>query len=138
MASTIPNERTLRKITIAALIPAFPLLVASGVMSERATGGVYYHGYYNYRSGPTLIYFGLLPVFFSAITSIIYLQSKHDPLDKRPRWHAPLWFLIDAFLAAGNLAVLIPVWMIDPPSLGAHGDWVMLETYATVFLLAEM
>lgn len=135
MASPIPHERTLRKFTIATLLPAFPLLVASGAMSAKSQGWGPWGGYY---VGPTIIYFGLIPTFFSAITSALNLKTTPDLFDKRPAWHTGLWFLIDAFLACANLAVLIPVWIFDPPAMYNHANWMMLETYTTVFLMANM
>ncbi|KAF9739046.1 cytochrome p450, partial [Paraphaeosphaeria minitans] len=87
---------------------------------------------------PTVIYFGLLPTFFSAITSVISLKTKHDPLAKRAPWVTGLWVLNDLFLALANLAILIPVWISEPAAMGRHGDWMMLETYATVFLMSNM
>ncbi|OAF98458.1 uncharacterized protein CC84DRAFT_608754 [Paraphaeosphaeria sporulosa] len=127
MESTIPNERRLRQITVATLLPAFPLIVASGAM-------------YNYMYGwnLTVIYFGLIPTFFSAITSVIALKAKHDPLAKRAPWVTGLWVLNDLFLALANLAILIPVWITDPVLMRCHANWMMLETYATVFLMSNM
>ncbi|KAK7185168.1 hypothetical protein DPSP01_000812 [Paraphaeosphaeria sporulosa] len=137
MASTIPNERRLRQITVATLLPAFPLLIASGAM----VGKENYNNYnwnWNQHLYPTVIYFGLLPTFLSAITSGIALQAKHDPLAKRAPWVTGLWVLNDLVLALGNLAILIPIWISEPAAMGGHGDWMMLETYATVFLMSNM
>ena len=128
MASAITYERTLRKITIATLLPAFSLLVASGVTNS----------HYYYHANPTIIFFGLIPTFFSAITSALALNTKHDPLDKRPQWCTFLWFAIDTFLALANLVVLIFVWAFDTALMRGYSDWMMLETYATVFLMSNM
>jgi len=87
---------------------------------------------------PIIILFGLIPVFISAITSIISLNSKHDPLRKRPLWSAGLWFLIDAVIAIASFAVLIPLWVFEPDNLSHSASWMMLETYASVFLLSDM
>ncbi|KAF1967222.1 hypothetical protein BU23DRAFT_603030 [Bimuria novae-zelandiae CBS 107.79] len=133
MASPIPNERTLRKITIANLLPAFPLLIAAGVMSHKSADW-----WYNYHAEPTIIFFGLVPTFFSAITSTLFLKTTHDPLDKRPYWRAGLWFLLDAFLALANCAILVPVWILEPPNMNGHANYMMLETYATVLLMVNM
>ncbi|KAF2452213.1 hypothetical protein P171DRAFT_426584 [Karstenula rhodostoma CBS 690.94] len=132
MASTIPNERKLRQITIVTLLPAFPLLVAAGAMSHLSGWG------WNAHLHPTVIYFGLIPTFLSAITSVIALKTKHDPLAQRAPWVTALWALNDLLLALGNLAILIPVWVTEPAAMGRHGEWVMLETYATVFLISNM
>jgi hypothetical protein len=139
MASTIPNERRLRQITMATLLPAFPIIVASGVMSEKNSNwGGYRYGYWNYRATPTIIFFGLIPTFFSAIISAVALMAKHDPLDKRPRWLTGVWILVDLFLSLAHLAILIPVWIFEPPSMNDHANYMMLETYATVFLMSNM
>lgn len=131
MSTSIPNERILRQITIASLFASFPLIIASGVMSSKV--GWRWGSYY--RSEPIVILFGLIPVLLSAFTSMIHLKSCHDPLHKRSLWHSSSWFLIDAFLVMANFAVLIPVWIIEPEQLNGAANYMMLETYATVFLL---
>ena len=133
MASTIPHERFLRKVTIATLLPAFPLLIASGAMSGKASSDSW-----NWRQGPIIIFFGLIPTFFSAVTSLMSINTTLDPLDKRPAWRTGLWLLIDAFLVAANLAVLLPFWILEPGFMYYHADWMMLETYTTVFLMSNM
>ncbi|KAJ4351425.1 uncharacterized protein N0V89_006767 [Didymosphaeria variabile] len=136
MASTIPNERRLRQITLATLFPAFPLIVASGVMSEKSNNR---YGYWTHPvDGTTAIYCSLIPTFFSAFTSIISLAIKHDPLEKRPRVRTALWGMLDLILAASNLVILIFVWAFEPAAMYQHSDWMMLETYATVFLMSNM
>ncbi|KAL1593154.1 hypothetical protein SLS60_010761 [Paraconiothyrium brasiliense] len=135
MASTIPNERRLRQITLATLLPAFPLIVASGVLSDKTSS---WNGYFHHRSGPIIIHFGLIPTFFSAISSIVALKIKRDPLEKRTRLRTALWTLFDLILALMNLAVLITIWIFEPSNMNHHGDWMMLETYATVFLMSNM
>jgi hypothetical protein len=124
MESTIPNEHT---------------LIAAGVMSEKSGDwGRYGYGYWNIHSTPTIIFFGLIPTFFSAIISAFALKAKHDPLDKRPRWLTGVWVLVDLFMSLAHLAILIPVWIFEPPSMNGHANWMMLETYATVFLMSNM
>ncbi|KAK3209815.1 hypothetical protein GRF29_44g755037 [Pseudopithomyces chartarum] len=132
MASFVPHERTLRKITVWTFVPAFTLIVASGCMASKASD------WYSRPLRPTIIFFGLIPSIISAITSVLSLNSKHDPLRKRPYWTAGLWFIIDALLAIANFAVLMPIWMFEPDFLYNHADYMMLETYATVFLFSDM
>lgn len=74
----------------------------------------------------------------SVITSVLSLRTTHDPLQKYPAWRTGLWFLIDAFLAAAYLAVLIPIWIFEPPAMNSSADWMMLETYATIPFLSNM
>lgn len=138
MASTIPNERTLRQITIATLLPAFPLLVAAGAMSDILGFGSSYDWYWTAHLTPTVIYFGLIPTFLSAITSVIALKVKNDPLAKRTSRVTALWALNDVFLALANLAILLPVWITEPSAMKSQASWMMLETYATVFLISNM
>ena len=132
MASFVPHERTLRRILVGTFVPAFPIIVASGVVIDKSRNSWDYYG-----SKVVVIFFGLIPVFFSAITSVLGLHAKHDPLRKRPLWSAGLWFLIDAFLVAAHLAVLIPVWVYEANTI-CYGNTVMLLAYATVFLLSNM
>ncbi|KAJ4305908.1 hypothetical protein N0V90_001441 [Kalmusia sp. IMI 367209] len=131
MSSSIPNERILRIITIATLLPAFPILIASGVMSDRSDR---YNYWKRFHARPTIIYFGLIPTFFSAITSTLFIKTTEDPFDKRPNWRAGLWFLIDFFLAAANLSILIPVWIFEPFTMYDHTNWMMLETFIHAYL----
>ena len=139
MASNIHNERILRKATIATLVPAFPLILAAGIMSRRASSWEHCYYYGSCRSTPPgIILFGLIPTFLSAITSALSLRTTHDSLYKQNPWRTGLWFLVDASLAAANLAVLILVWIFEPTRLSSHADWMMLETYATVLLMSNM
>lgn len=126
--ATISHESALRKITIAAFLPSLPLVVASGIKCEKADGWI--------LPG---VWFCLIPTFFSAISSLVwvYLDAKRKEEDDSKK-RTTIWSYFDFLLAAGHLAALIPVWVVEPHRLNRHADWMMLVTYATCFSIADM
>lgn len=109
--------------------------MAAGVMSDKAVDHRWYSVYYP-KPGPA--YFGIIPMFFSTLSSLgfLFLQSKFG--DDIKRWHTKKWMLVDLVLVLGHIGILIPIWVIEPRKLKDRADYMMLETYATCFLLMNM
>lgn len=153
------DTRTLRIVTAATFLPAFPLCLAHGVVSSSPTPAV-----------------GLVPLAFSAGAGVFLIsrqsaknkQPIHEPEQgdggegqaqdqvpehgqgetqqpqrssgtTTPTWSYPiLVFAIDTILAAALMVVLVFTW-IDSSSGGANRtETVMLAAYATIPLLVNL
>ncbi|KAI1372405.1 hypothetical protein F4677DRAFT_432771 [Hypoxylon crocopeplum] len=153
------DTRTLRIVTAATFLPAFPLCVAHGVVSTSPAPAV-----------------GLVPLAFSAGTGIFLLsrQSKKSqplvepergdsgeegqvqeqegeqeaaqPVQERSdvpptttttttRSHPVLVFAVDTILAAGLMVVLVFTWIDSSKTSTNSAESAMLAAYATIPLL---
>lgn len=119
------GEKTLRTILVCSFIPAFPLLIASGI------------------HGRTLFSFLFLaPLCISVISSAVYLrlQAKHDKTLKA--WIGDsLALLLELFLFCFYLGILIPFWINESQRWSWYNQdngAIMLDTYASVFMIANM
>ena len=128
----------LRLVPVAALVPAFALCLAHGVVSHRPAPAA-----------------GIAPLFVSAVSSLVLLRLRPAPAAEgdeagagadgeeeqtaaqRARevlMHPIVIFALDALLAAALMLVLVYTWM----SPGRRGSLAMLAAYATIPLLAAL
>ncbi|OCK92433.1 uncharacterized protein K441DRAFT_640011 [Cenococcum geophilum 1.58] len=108
-------------LTIFTFVPAFPLLLAHGIVSGEVVPAV-----------------GIVPLAGSAAFSAFLLyKEKRRESDDAPVLRPSIILAIDAFLAACIITVLIFTWLIVPGEWG-RGNWVMLATYGTFPLLANL
>ncbi|KAF2162725.1 hypothetical protein M409DRAFT_26962 [Zasmidium cellare ATCC 36951] len=109
MESNNTNDvnRFLRMITIACWVPAFPFLLAHGIVTNLIC--------------PVL---GIVPMTFSAITALVHLAggAKH----RIPN------IVVDLFCATFLIAVLIPGWILLRGDWRSNTGEVMVGTYGTV------
>jgi hypothetical protein len=111
----------LRILTIFTFVPAFPLLLAHGIVSGEVVPAV-----------------GIVPLAGSAAFSAFLLyKEKRRESDDAPVLRPSIILAVDAFLAACIITVLIFTWLIVPGEWG-RGNWVMLATYGTFPLLANL
>ncbi|PVH99273.1 hypothetical protein DM02DRAFT_615139 [Periconia macrospinosa] len=134
--ATMATERTLRIITIALFIPALVLCVASGIKTEKTKQG--WMG-----SRPPVSYFGTVPAFLSALTSAVVLYANRSKSlrlgdDARAKTQRAVMLVIDVILAAGYIALLVPLWILDAGIVRWNGVAAMLLAYATMPLLINL
>ncbi|OCL12309.1 hypothetical protein AOQ84DRAFT_386213 [Glonium stellatum] len=112
----------LRLLTILTFIPAFPLLLAHGIVSGEVVPAA-----------------GIAPLTGSAALSafLFYRERQRGSSDDTPVLRSGIILAVDAVLAACIITVLIFTWLIVPGEWG-RGNWVMLATYGTVPLLANL
>jgi len=134
--TTIPYEHALRKIFIAVFLPSLALVIPAGIMSSRA----FNRYYWNTPGNPDgiAIFCGIIPLFLSAFTAILILRHDSKNKEEETRWRGRFVCIADAAIAAGYLAVLLPIWIVEPIRLNEAADYAMLEAYATVFLIVNM
>jgi hypothetical protein len=123
----------LRVIAAASFLPAFPLLLAHGIVSSSAVPAT-----------------GLVPLAFSASASLFILlrQKKSTASEEAPRRqdaeegdsadgsaHPIIVFAADVVLSAALLIVLVFSWL---KSAHFNGQQATLATYATLPLLVNL
>ncbi|KAF4975237.1 hypothetical protein FZEAL_7944 [Fusarium zealandicum] len=109
------SHKTLRLITIASFLPAFPLCLVHGILAHSPVPAV-----------------GLVPLAFSATGGVFLLWPRASEDGRLARLSNPvLVFVCDAILAAAFMVVLVFTWIAKSysPSLS------MLAAYATIPLL---
>ncbi|KAF4336670.1 nucleosomal binding [Fusarium beomiforme] len=111
------SHRTLRLVAIASFLPAFPLCVAHGVLSNHPAPAV-----------------GLVPLSFSSGGSLFLLRRRErdDGLAHKLS-HPVLAFVFDVVLAAACMIVLVFTWITKGPLASLS----MLAAYATIPLLVN-
>ncbi|ENH61551.1 hypothetical protein FOC1_g10016372 [Fusarium oxysporum f. sp. cubense race 1] len=111
------SHRTLRLVAIASFLPAFPLCIAHGVLSNDAAPAV-----------------GLVPLAFSSGGSLFLLRRRErdDGLAHKLS-HPVMAFAFDVVLAAACMIVLVFTWI----SKGQLASLSMLAAYATIPLLVN-
>ena len=108
------GPRSLRVATILSFIPAFPLCLAHGIVSNEVVPA-----------------FGLLPLSLSSGLGIALLRARSSGVP-----HAAAIFAADTVLAAGLMVVLVFTWIIAPHSRDAGLS--MLASYATMPLIISL
>ncbi|KAF4500007.1 nucleosomal binding [Fusarium agapanthi] len=111
------SHRTLRLVAIASFLPAFPLCIAHGVLSNDAAPAV-----------------GLAPLAFSSGGSLFLLRRRErDGGLAHKLSHPVMAFGFDVVLAAACMIVLVFTWI----SNGQLASLSMLAAYATIPLLVN-
>ncbi|KAH6990703.1 hypothetical protein BGZ61DRAFT_528228 [Ilyonectria robusta] len=116
------SHSSLRIVTIATFLPAVPLCIAHGVLSNHPVPAV-----------------GLVPLAFSASGAVFLLRrgaTAHDDDDKSlaaKLSHPVLVFACDVILAAALMVVLVFTWIAP----GGSASLSMLAAYATIPLLVN-
>lgn len=106
-------DRFLRIITIGAWIPAFPFLLAHGIVTNLIC--------------PVL---GIIPMTFSAITGIVHLSggAKYRGAN----------ILVDLFCGTFLIGILIPGWCLLSGGWRWNAGEVMVGTYGTVPMMINL
>jgi hypothetical protein len=73
----------------------------------------------------------------AAFSAFLLYKEKRRESDDAPVLRPSIILAVDAFLAACIITVLIFTWLIVPGEWG-RGNWVMLATYGTFPLLANL
>ncbi|KPM40593.1 hypothetical protein AK830_g5965 [Neonectria ditissima] len=122
LAQPASTHSSLRIVTIATFLPAFPLCIAHGVLSHHPVPAV-----------------GLVPLAFSASGAIFLLRrrtaDRHDDGKglAAKLSHPVLVFACDVILAAALMVVLVFTWIAP----GGSPSLSMLAAYATIPLLVN-
>jgi len=113
----LPNtaDRTLRQATVCLFLPALGFLLAHGITAKQVC--------------PAL---GLAPLFLSALTGLVHLF-----LPAATRKFPRIAIATDLFLAAFQLGVLIPSWVLLSNLRWVRASAIIVGTYGTVFLMAD-
>ncbi|KAF2192141.1 hypothetical protein K469DRAFT_716635 [Zopfia rhizophila CBS 207.26] len=112
------HERVLRKITIWAMLPAFPMLLSAGIKADAVAAAC-----------------GIIPLFCSFVMGFVYLRWT-PKADTKRSW---IWGFCDIIISVMYLCDLLPIWIIEPLRLWrGGGDFMMLETYGSSFLILNM
>lgn len=112
------SHRTLRLVAIASFLPAFPLCIAHGVLSNDAAPAV-----------------GLVPLAFSSGGSLFLLRRRErDDGLARKLSHPVVAFAFDVVLAAACMIVLVFTWISNDQLASLS----MLAAYATIPLLVNL
>ncbi|KAK1640659.1 hypothetical protein BDP81DRAFT_458728 [Colletotrichum phormii] len=121
--SSAARTVTLRRLEIIAFPPAFILLLAHGIASERAF--------------PAL---GLLPLAASAVLGLFVLNRDAvaaigSPIQALSESNI---FWADCLLAVFHLSFLIPSWILLTDSMRWEESLIVLGTYCTVFMMFDL
>ncbi|PSN63777.1 hypothetical protein BS50DRAFT_679007 [Corynespora cassiicola Philippines] len=126
-----PTTRVLRKIMAWAMLPAFPMIVAAGVVFHSVTSIVC-----------------IAPLSASLFTSLLWLYTRRsDESDGDRLRRSWVWPLVDLASCLFYIGVLIPFWVIEPRrnggwrhyyQRGVDATGIMMETYMSCFLILNM
>jgi hypothetical protein len=125
-------ERALRGLTLITTAIAFPLLIATTVVSLNEERHRYYRYWYNTRPVTTFC-FGYIPLAVTtgiSAASILY-HRKHG------RMPGSQFTFLDLFAFASYIAILLPIWIIEIGRLAQPG-WGLLAGYLTAPMIINM
>jgi hypothetical protein len=130
-----PYERTLRTIAMVAAAPGFILTLAGGICISRMN----WWNHYNIATP----YFAMIPLFLTVATGVVHRRGNSNPDSSSEIINAlrtTFWLMADLCLALGYLAVLLPIWIIEPGRLRGYrsGGPLIVVVYGTCFLLTNM
>jgi hypothetical protein len=130
-----PYERTLRTIAMVAAAPGFILTLAGGICISRMN----WWNHYNIATP----YFAMIPLFLTVATGAVHRRGNSSPDSSSEIINAlrtTFWLMADLCLALGYLAVLLPIWIIEPGRLRGYrsGGPLIVVVYGTCFLLTNM
>ncbi|KAF2868700.1 hypothetical protein BDV95DRAFT_119922 [Massariosphaeria phaeospora] len=142
MGSASQSLLLLRTLTLASSLPGFALQLATAIVAH-----TYY--YSQYRESDVHLFMAFIPLSFSVITATAALVHAWVRKRRATRvdgdnsevvyggWMGVFVRILDAGIAAAYFTCLMVVWMVEPRRLSGEGSWLMLETYASVFMVAN-